>query len=212
MRDESRRDATPADNPGERREATDERGALREALVGRAELRGEADSRDKLREKALTASYDEYKELSAAWRNLDTKAQGNITVAGIFIAGAFAYLTKFTQPGIVEAGILSFAILFLVACVVLSVLVLQVREVPPHYLGGFMRDMVSDLEGKTDKEFREYLPAFYTLHARKWNESSEKLINANKGKGKRLWQSQVFLLAAIFTAALLVLFKLIKSA
>jgi hypothetical protein len=190
-REEPRRDAPPADTLGKQR--------------------GAADKLDELREKALAASYDEYKELTGAWRNLDAKAQGNITVAGIFIAGAFAYLTKFTQPGIAEAGIFFLTVLFLMVCVVLSVLVLRVSEVPPHYLGGFMRYMVRALEGKTNEEFQVHLPLYHNEHAAHWNESSEKLIVANESKGKLLWAAQVFLIAAILSVALLVVFKLLTS-
>jgi hypothetical protein len=168
--------------------------------------------RAELREKALVASYDEYKELTGAWRNLDTKAQGNITVAGIFIAGAFGYLTKFTEPVAFEAVTLSLTVVSLVLCVVLSVLALRVREVPPHYLGDFMREMVGNLEDKTDEEFREYLPAFYTIQAKGWGESSKELIAANESKGRRLWQAEVCLITAILLAAVLVVFRLITSA
>ena len=162
-----------------------------------------------LREKALAASYDEYKELTGAWRNLDAKAQGNVTVAGIFIAGVFTYLTAFPNLGVFEAVVLTATILFLVACVIFSVLVFRVGEMPPHYLGDFMREMVGDLQEKTDGEFPEYLLRFYTAHARGWDKSSKQLIKKNKHKGKRLWQAEVCLLIAILSAAVLVVFKLI---
>lgn len=161
-----------------------------------------------LREKALLASYDEYKELTGTWRNLDVKAQGNITVAGIFVAAAFAYLTKFSAPGLGEKVFLLFTVVFLIICVVLSLVVLQVREVPPHYLGGFMRRMVGDLEGATEAELQAYLPTFYNLHADLWNSTSDKLIKANKDKGAFLWLAQVSLIVAICTAAMLVVLKI----
>lgn len=169
------------------------------------------DERAGLREKALTASYDEYKELVAAWRNLDTKAQGNATVAGIFIAAAFTYLTKFTLDGRVEAGILLLALLCLVGCVLLSLGVLRVRNVPPHYLGGFMRRTVANLKGKTDEDFRGYLPLFYEEHADLWHDSSQKFAAANRRKGKLLWAAQVSLIAAILSAALLVALRILTS-
>ncbi|HEX8499796.1 MAG TPA: hypothetical protein VF659_04325 [Pyrinomonadaceae bacterium] len=164
---------------------------------------------DELREKALAASYDEYKELTGAWRNLDAKAQGNITVAGIFIAGVFTYLTAFPNLGVFEAIVLTVTILFLVACVIFSVLVFRVRKIPPHYLGDSMREMVGDLQEKTEGEFPEYLLRFYNAHARGWAKSSKKLIEKNENKGQRLWQAEVCLLIAILSAAVLVVFKLI---
>jgi hypothetical protein len=176
------------------------------------EYAGQSDGKEKkqaeLREKALEASYDEYKELTAAWRTLDTKAQGNITIAGIFIAATFAYLTKFNAPGLGEKVLLLFTITFLVLCVSLSLITLLVREVPPHYLGGFMRRMVEDLEQTTEEAFREYLPTFYQLQANLWSSTSKELIRANKVKGELLWVSQGSLLFAIFWAAMLVALKI----
>ncbi len=163
-----------------------------------------------LREKALTASYDEYKELTAAWRSIDTKAQGNITVAGIFIAGAFAYLTKIDRPPAPEEKwIFVLAMIFLLMSVVLSVLVLRIREVPPHYLGGFMIEMVERVGYTKGREFQDYVLRFYNLHARRWGEANQRLNEANKEKGEFLWAAQVFLLVAIFTAAILVIIKLL---
>ena len=50
-------------------------------------------SRDEeLLREVLDAYRAEYKELHEDWRALDTKAQGTITVCGIFIAGIFALL------------------------------------------------------------------------------------------------------------------------
>jgi hypothetical protein len=173
---------------------------------------GDSDSAKKkqaeLRDKALEASYDEYKELTTSWRTLDMKAQGNITIAGIFIAATFAYLTKFSAPGLGEKVLLLFTIIFLVLCVFLSLSTLLVREVPPHYLGGFMRRMVADLEGATDESFEDYLPTFYNLQADLWSSTSKKLIRANEVKGELLWVSQGSLLFAIFWAAMLVILKL----
>jgi hypothetical protein len=166
------------------------------------------EKQDELREKALTASYDEYKELINAWRTLDTKAQGNITIAGIFVAAAFAYLTKFDRLGLGERVFLLFTVIFLIICVVLSLIVLQVREVPPHYLGGLMRKVAGDLEGASQEKLRAYLPKVYNMHANLWSSTSEKLIKANKDKGEFLWLAQVSLIVAIVTAAMLVILKI----
>lgn len=161
-----------------------------------------------LREKALTASYDEYKELIGAWRALDTKAQGNITIAGIFVAAAVAYLTKFEKPGLGARFFLFWVIVFLVMCIILSLITLIIRETPPHYLGGFMREMVEDLEGMTEEERRGYMPALYAEHASLWASTSTKLADANKVKGEFLLVSQGSLLLAIVSAAALVILKI----
>jgi len=166
-------------------------------LAKAEESDGAEEKKAELRDKALQASYDEYKEQVAAWRNLDTKAQGNVTVAGIFIAGIFTYLSKFTLAGLAEAGFLLLALLSLVGCVLLSLFVLRVRDVPPHYLGAFMRWMVKTLKGKTDEAFQRYLPLLYEDHAELWHESYEKFAKKNKHKGDLLWATQLLLIFAI---------------
>lgn len=171
----------------------------------------EADGAEKqaaLREKAIAASYDEYKERIGEWRALDTKAQGNITIAGIFVAAAVAYLTKFERPGLGERFFLLWAVIFLVICIILSVASLIIRKVPPHYLGGFMREMVEDLEGVTEEERRVYTPRLYTEHARLWDSTSKRLADSNRVKGQCLLASQGSLLLAIGSAAALVMLKI----
>ncbi|MDQ3474098.1 MAG: hypothetical protein M3447_10210 [Acidobacteriota bacterium] len=50
--------------------------------------------RETWRKATLDAFLDEYREQTETWRSLETKAQGNIAVAGIFVAGSLAYITK----------------------------------------------------------------------------------------------------------------------
>ncbi|HEY0174584.1 MAG TPA: hypothetical protein VGB98_26445, partial [Pyrinomonadaceae bacterium] len=107
-----------------------------------------------------------------------------------------------------EKVFLLFSVVFLVICVILSVIALLIRDMPPHYLGAFMREMVKDLEGATEEELRIYTPRFYNLHAGLWNSASEKLSDANKVKGECLLVSQGSLLLAIFSAAALVMLKI----
>ncbi|MET0645053.1 MAG: hypothetical protein ABW208_00445 [Pyrinomonadaceae bacterium] len=161
-----------------------------------------------LREKALEASYDEYKELTTAWRTLDTKAQGNITTAGIFVAASIAYLTKFNPPGLGERVLLLYTVTFLVSCVVLSLLALLVREVAPHYLGDFRRKTVNDMAGETGADFQDGLLRLYNEQADLWESTRLKLVRANKTKGDFLWLAQGSLLLAIFWAGMLVNFKI----
>src|SRR4028119_24929 len=99
-----------------------------------------------LRKQAITNSYDEYKELIATWRNLDTKAQGNITIAGIFIAGAFGYISKVDgQPALYEKLFFGLTIVLLITSVILAILVLRIRPVCSPPLGTFVTKYVTDI-------------------------------------------------------------------
>ena len=93
--------------------------------------------REFLRKNLFDSYRDEYKEISDIWRGLETKAQGNIAIAGIFIAGAFAFIAK-PETGIhwLEKQFLIASLVFLVISVVSSVLVLKVREVYFPPMGG----------------------------------------------------------------------------
>jgi hypothetical protein len=97
--------------------------------------------------KLVIESYrDGYKELADAWRNLETKAQGNIAISGIFIGGVFAYIQK-VDPQLQqnEKVLLGLAAFFLVVSVIFSVISLKIRTVPAPPLGGFVDKLVTDL-------------------------------------------------------------------
>src|ERR1043165_7035429 len=90
-----------------------------------------SEAKESLKRTVLDSCYDEYKEYVANRRSLETKAQGNVGIAGIFIAGVFAFITKSDFPrNEVERIILLTALGFLVSSVVFSILVLQARTVP----------------------------------------------------------------------------------
>jgi hypothetical protein len=50
------------------------------------------EPREVLLRDALDAYQKEYRELIDKWRNLEGKAQGVVTVSGIFLAGMFAFI------------------------------------------------------------------------------------------------------------------------
>lgn len=82
------------------------------------------ETRESLRKVTLDAYRDEYNQDTETWRSLETKAQGNIAVAGIFIAGSLAYLTKSDlRLEHHEEIFLLIAIVCLIVSVILSILV-----------------------------------------------------------------------------------------
>lgn len=169
----------------------------------------DASEINELRKQAINAFYDEYKELIAAWRNLDTKAQGNITIAGIFIAGAFGYISKVNQqPAIYEKALFTLTISLLITSVILAVLVLEIRTIFSAPLGNFVSENVKNISEVTDEsDFVEYSRRIFYFHVARWQSVNLELTLANKNKGERLRQAQRFLLAAILVAALLTIIK-----
>ena len=89
---------------------------------------------------AMTASTEMYKENSRILALLDDKAQKTATLAGIFLAAAFAFLRKDTLKDLADAaggpgfGVLTVAITLLLGCVFCGGLVIWARklQLPPN--------------------------------------------------------------------------------
>lgn len=98
---------------------------------------------------------EEYRELSDLWRNVDTKAQGVIALAGILLAAFIALIAKVqSSPGQHVNGELTalglvlslLAVCLLTASMICSVLSLKLRKsAGSPYLNGSLRTAVEDL-------------------------------------------------------------------
>ena len=168
--------------------------------------------REFLRKTLLDSYRDEYKELADIWRGLETKAQGNIAIAGIFIAVVFAFIREAGQQSYwAERACLGLALIFLVISVIFSIMVLRVRQAPFPPMGGFVDKMFIDhLNIKDDAELLERLPLLINDQAKAWRQVKEMVVTSNKSKARNLWAAQVFLLAAILTFATLTLLRIIS--
>jgi hypothetical protein len=169
-----------------------------------------AEEKESLREQVLEACFDEYKELIAIWRNIDIKAQGNITVAGIFIAGAFTYLSKISQkPEDYEQVLFVLAIMFLVFSVILSILVLWIRNSPHPPLGDLLVPVAKRMLDLDDETFHEYWVEVFYTRVDAWTSARHLLRSSNETKGHLLWTAQMFLVIAILWAASLFVAKIL---
>ena len=164
-------------------------------------------------DKALDAYEVSYKELAANWRGLEVKAQGSITVAGVFIAASFAFLQRLTpELHDYEKVVLGLALLLLVASVLLAVRVLTVKSVPAPIFGDRIGRYAKSLHGVSDEaQFPQYALWTYETYFNEW----EKVIAATQkltlDKAGRLSQAQWFLQAAVVAAALLALIRVIVA-
>jgi hypothetical protein len=170
-----------------------------------------SEAKESLKSTVLDSYLDEYKEYVANRRNLETKAQGNVAIAGIFIAGVFALITKSDfRLNEVERFVLLLAMGFLVSSIVFSILVLQARTVPSPPLGSFIDYSVKHLLKIDDTEFYERLQLFSNDHMNRWRMVMSKTDKEIKLKANRLWVAQVLLVIAILSAALLAIVKVIS--
>ncbi|HEX8499702.1 MAG TPA: hypothetical protein VF659_03855 [Pyrinomonadaceae bacterium] len=156
-------------------------------------------------DKALDAYEVSYKELAANWRGLEAKAQGSITVAGVFIAASFAFLQKI-QPELraVEKILLGAGLFFLVMSVLLAVSVLLVKSVPAPIFGDKIARFATSLyEADEGAEFPQSAMGRYRAYFEEWQKVIDATQELTMRKAGRLSQAHGFLRAAIVTVAIL---------
>lgn len=160
---------------------------------------------------AVLDSYSEkYKELSEIWRNLETKAQGTITIAGIFIAGALAYIREISpQTYLYEKLFLGISIVCLIICVIYSILALYIRDVSGSPIGKILDDLAQKFfKVKNDKDFQAYIEKFPVNQCAAWRKTEESVCKEIKLKADHLLKAHIFLVLAVLIIALLSILKL----
>ena len=161
--------------------------------------------------KSLFDSYrDEYKEFVDTIRGVETKAQGAIAIAGIFIAGAFVLLREpSSQLLFSEKALLGFSIGFFVISVFLSVRVLKVGEayLPPS---GSSVDKIFTycLSIEHEPELAEEMIVLLTEQKAAWMKVKDENTEIIKSKAHFLLAAQYFLQMAIVLIAVLVMFRI----
>ena len=168
------------------------------------------EAKSALRKTILDAYQNEYKDLSDTWRSLDTKAQGGITVAGIFLAAVFAYIEKVTLTSF-DRVFLVFAIALLVFTVFLAVKSLMIREVPSPPLGlCYDHYGTGLLSVKDDLEFVERNDLFFYDVLMEWRRYVQRALVDYRHKASYLYPAQMLLLFAAGIVAVLTIGKAVR--
>ncbi len=169
--------------------------------------------RGELFKAVLDAYRVEYAELYQTWRSIDTKAQGNVAIAGIFLAGLFAFVkdivlaTLWWQKTllVVSGCALSFSVL-------LAVLVLKVRTrrspQVAHYIETLARDL-ADLSDESD--IRSRLPAFASDQIEGWRNSVSEMDRLVTEKANKLYWAQVLLGLGVVSIAIIAILKIVVT-
>lgn len=165
-----------------------------------------------LRREALEAYREDYKELVDNWRSLESKAQGAVAIAGIFIAGAFAFIREIdTNTYLIEKILLVAVILFLITSVAFSVYALKIRAIAAPPFGANVERLVNDLLNIEDQsEIAERLPNYINDQISEWKKVNGEVEIAIESKAERLWRAQRALLYAILTIAVLTLVAILS--
>jgi ABC-type multidrug transport system fused ATPase/permease subunit len=170
-----------------------------------------AQARESLLKTVLELYREEYKVIGENLHNLEGKAQGSVAIAGIFIAGAFAYLQKNITLLHYQKIILCIGIIFLLICVGFSILALRIRKLPAAPMGQYLDKLVSDLLRGNDPELLQRLPLIVNDQITSWREVRIGLVAANHRKGRYVWNGQIFLVMAIAFVGILTLFRIFFS-
>ncbi len=164
------------------------------------------DSESKLLESVVDACKEEHSELWTNWRHLDSKAQGTITVAGVFLAAAFAFVRTLSVWKM-DLGcqiMLVGSLTCLISTVVISVVAIRVRAVTGPPLGQLLQKTVRDLLNVTDEK---EMPARYRNHLNDqlnaWSQTIEDVRTQNSRKAKLLNAAHIVLLLAISLVAMM---------
>lgn len=170
-----------------------------------------SETRESLLKLVIESYRDGYKELADEWRSLESKAQGNIAISGIFIGGVFAYIQK-VDPQLqqVEQILLGVAAFLLVVSVIFSVVALRIRSVPAPPVGGFVDKLVTDLLecAKDDGDLITRIPALCYDQIGGWRDVEIKVTESIRLKARSLKGAQASLTVAILTVGLLTLLKI----
>jgi hypothetical protein len=168
--------------------------------------------RDQVLLDAITSFQDEYKELYDTWKSIDSKAQATATIAGIFLAAAFALArdvpTTFLPH---QRTMLAVAIGLLVVTICLCLFGLQIRRISSAPIGENSKELIDDLLPTLTPSMQgARLSAFIKDRYDLWE-----LTNADfkrKSSGKALWVTlgQGSLVAAIAVATTVTLLAVIN--
>lgn len=167
--------------------------------------------RDTLKTSILGAYLDEHKDIADTWKNLETKAQGNIAIAGIFIAGVFAFLTRtIADLTRLDKWLLVAAIACLSLSVFCAVYALIVRGIALPPLGDAHDDYGARLLDLSDADFLSVEPEFFYDLLFAWRRYKINATNVYQAKARGLYLAQMFLIASVIIAATLTIIKTLR--
>jgi len=157
----------------------------------------------------LLDSYkDLHSELSEIWRDLDRKAQGVITVCGIFLAGMIAFIrTMLDTASLDDKQLLTASASLLILSIVFALRTLWIREVPAAPFGESLEKRVNGLFDNKDGFTEEAIQFFERDIIKDWKYTTANLHIANDSKAMSLVISQWLLLGAVIAVVLFILNK-----
>jgi hypothetical protein len=163
---------------------------------------------------ALSAYRDEAGRLSTLWRDLDSKAQTVVAVAGIFIAATFAYVRDVPASfGLPSRFTVAAALALLVAAVICAVLAARVRRVTSGLTGKAVFEMTCEVleaaEQDDDLVTREV--NLLRDQCKLWQETTGSLSAGCTAKARLIHAGQLLVALAGAIVAVLAIARLLFS-
>src|ERR1019366_359048 len=164
---------------------------------------------------------EEYGELSELWRNLDTKAQGVIALAGILLAAFIALITKVQSPvgqpsgshscfGLWEQRLSIVTVGLLTSSMVYALLSLRLRtSTGPPYLGGFIQSAVDDLLQTQESERAGREPDLIREERSQWAICNDESTSAVSRKASLLAVGQILIGVSIGCLAAIAVLRML---
>ena len=107
----------------------------------------DVQTRIDLRRESLAELKAEYAELWDSWKVVESKAQPFAALAGVFLAGAFAYVGQLKGASTAEHVILLTIVALLIAGIVFALSAIWITDVSSPYLSSEGIDEIDDLLG-----------------------------------------------------------------
>jgi len=153
---------------------------------------------------AIEMSREQYRDMVEAWRDLDGKAQGLTTIAGIFLGGIFALFSRDNlQLGHFATLLLISSILLLLATFIGAIASLFVKPAKAAPSSELVFDVAKAARDATDQEKIERLNRLHNDLFDRWKEANDDLSRATYQKGCVVRLAQVSLMLATITVSTL---------
>ena len=150
-------------------------------------------------EDALSAYKIEYDDQMANWRALDTKAQGAVAVAGLFVGGLLAFAKDPRSEPTLGRIVLVLAVVCLLGAVLFALNALRVCDVADPPSGAIHSKLAEDLASLDEAEAS--LPArqqgYLGDRAVLWSRTERDTRVGNERKAKSVARAQGLLVAAV---------------
>ena len=158
--------------------------------------------RGALLESVLAAYQEEYRDAAERWKNLETKAQGTVAIAGIFVAGILAFIRPSDAMTLrpAERVLLAVAISTFAGAVVCAAaaLILRARDSVPSQL---VEKMAADLRRDTDEGLVASLDGYLFDQIEAWTTVNTETRRTLAGKAQALAAGQALLIVGVLLFA-----------